>query len=337
MGRYTIAGESDFQHWKSSELGRLRKAPGLIGPMGQPGPAKPRPDPYPDWDFVAEDIAGNPGFYGSADYHMPPGYATPGGAPTPGYATPGSMPTPGYATPGSTPTPGYATPGSTPTPDYASMDQELQVPAGLGMASQAAARHPNIEPGFFSSPEYQEIPNYGQQNAIQTKYFGQLDGYRAGQDAAYEAYLNRTGQPAPTDVSQGWKDEQAFLAATEEKYGPGPYTLPPMAPPAPSAPSAFQPAPPAPSPGTNLNIPTILGSGSGGGVIPALDSLKSLAMRGNTDLSSALYGSGGGGRVSLMRDGGSVGFRPVRRMAGPSRNPQAGFVDKPLYNDARII
>jgi hypothetical protein len=80
-----------------------------------------------------------------------------------------------------------------------------------------------------------------------------------------------------------------------------------------------------------------LGSGSGGGVIPALDSLKSLAMRGNTDLSSALYGSGGGGRVSLMRDGGSVGFRPVRRMAGPSRNPQAGFVDKPLYDDARII
>ena len=62
------------------------------------------------------------------------------------------------------------------------------------MAAEEAKRNPNIEPGFYSSPEYQAIPGGGQRDAIQTKYFGQIDGHRRGQDAAYEAYLTRTGQ-----------------------------------------------------------------------------------------------------------------------------------------------
>jgi len=102
-------------------------------------------------------------------------------------------------------------------PNYTFMDQKLQA----SQAAATAARNPNIESGFYSSAEYQALPKFGQRNAIQTKYFGQLNGFQGGMDAAYEAYLNRTGQPAPTSISQGWKDEQASLAANKEKYGPG--------------------------------------------------------------------------------------------------------------------
>ena len=102
-------------------------------------------------------------------------------------------------------------------PNYTFMDQKLQA----SQAAATAARNPNIESGFYSSAEYQALPKFGQRNAIQTKYFGQLNGFQGGMDAAYEAYLNRTGQPAPTSISQGWKDGQASLAANKEKYGPG--------------------------------------------------------------------------------------------------------------------
>ena len=70
---------------------------------------------------------------------------------------------------------------------------------------EEAKRNPNIEPGFYSSPEYQAIPKFGHQNAIQTKYFGQLDGFQSGMDGAYEAYLTRIGQAnkiTPTPPTQ---------------------------------------------------------------------------------------------------------------------------------------
>jgi hypothetical protein len=67
------------------------------------------------------------------------------------------------------------------------------------------------------------------------------------------------------------------------------------------------------------DIPTIFGSGGagaiGGGALPAINSLKDLATRGSTDLNSALYGSGSSS-VPLMRDGGPMGFRPVRMQTG---------------------
>ena len=52
-----------------------------------------------------------------------------------------------------------------------------------------------------------------------------------------------------------------------------------------------------------------------GGAIPAISSLGDLATRGRTDLDSSLYGGGRGG-VALMRDGGSMGFRPLGMQAG---------------------
>ena len=71
---------------------------------------------------------------------------------------------------------------------------------GLGLSSlmgeqPQATQNPNIDSGFYNSPEYQGLPKMGQQNSIQTKYFGQVDGFQGGMDAAYEAYLNKTGQP----------------------------------------------------------------------------------------------------------------------------------------------
>ena len=73
------------------------------------------------------------------------------------------------------------------------------------MAAEEAKRNPNIEPGFYSSPEYQALPKFGQRTAIQTKYFGQLDGFQSGIDDAYEVYLTRTGQAnkiTPTPPTQ---------------------------------------------------------------------------------------------------------------------------------------
>jgi hypothetical protein len=56
-------------------------------------------------------------------------------------------------------------------------------------------------------------------------------------------------------------------------------------------------------------------SGGRGGTIPAIYSLGDLATSGRTDLNSSLYGGGRGG-VALMRDGGSMGFRPLGMQAG---------------------
>jgi len=87
-----------------------------------------------------------------------------------------------------------------------------------------------------------------------------------------------------------------------------------------ASPSSTQPIPGRDLPDTaqpTFDIPTIFdsvdsGVSGSGGVVPALDSLRDLAMQGNTDLNSALYGGGGGGgSVPLMRDGGSMGFRPI--------------------------
>jgi hypothetical protein len=78
-------------------------------------------------------------------------------------------------------------------------------PAPAPMAAEEAKMNPNIEPGFYSSPEYQALPRFGHQNAIQTKYFGQVDGFQSGMDGAYEAYLTRIGQAnkiTPTPPTQ---------------------------------------------------------------------------------------------------------------------------------------
>ena len=79
-------------------------------------------------------------------------------------------------------------------------------PTPAPMAAEEAKMNPkNVEPGFYSSPEYQALPKFGQQNAIQTKYFGQLDGFQSGMDGAYEAYLTRIGQAnkiTPTPSTQ---------------------------------------------------------------------------------------------------------------------------------------
>jgi hypothetical protein len=78
-------------------------------------------------------------------------------------------------------------------------------PTPAPMAAEEAKMNPNIEPGFYSSPEYQALPRFGHQNAIQTKYFGQVDGFQSGMDGAYEAYLTRIGQAnkiTPTPPTQ---------------------------------------------------------------------------------------------------------------------------------------
>ena len=83
-------------------------------------------------------------------------------------------------------------------PDGAPGLGKTQIDLGLSslMAQQPqATQNPNIDSGFYNSPEYQGLPKMGQQNSIQTKYFGQVDGFQGGMDAAYEAYLNKTGQP----------------------------------------------------------------------------------------------------------------------------------------------
>jgi hypothetical protein len=73
------------------------------------------------------------------------------------------------------------------------------------MAAEEAKRNPNIEPGFYSSPEYGGLPKIGAADMSPKKYFGPgSSSIRI--DAAYEAYLTRTGQtnrilpdPSPSD------------------------------------------------------------------------------------------------------------------------------------------
>ena len=146
-----------------------------------------------------------------------------------------------------------------------------------------------------------------------------------------------TGPPGPATVGvpaspEGWLPPGQPPPPPPSFVGPLPTQVPGQALPGqtlPGQPLSGQPLPgqplpspaPSPAPFPDTNIPTIFGSssvgGGSGGVVPALDSLRSLAMRGNTDLNSALYGSGSVGRsVPLMRNGGSMGFRPIGRMIG---------------------
>ena len=60
-------------------------------------------------------------------------------------------------------------------------------------AIQQATMHPNVEPGFFGSLEYQGLPTMGTADISPRKYFGPgPSSIRI--DDAYEAYLIRTGQ-----------------------------------------------------------------------------------------------------------------------------------------------
>lgn len=103
---------------------------------------------------------------------------------------------------------------------------------GLGLSSlmgpqPQATQNPNIDSGFYNSPEYQGLPTIGTSDVVQKKYFGTGSG-SIDSDSAYEAYLNRTGQ---TDrIIPGYAPAEDVLPSTSPflKTRPGDEGAPPM-------------------------------------------------------------------------------------------------------------
>ena len=92
------------------------------------------------------------------------------------------------------------------------------------MAAEEAKRNPNIEPGFYSSPEYGGLPMVGTADMSPKKYFGPgSSSIRI--DAAYEAYLTRTGQtdrilpdPSPSDSLPPYNADQIPTQNEDDSY-----------------------------------------------------------------------------------------------------------------------
>jgi hypothetical protein len=308
-------------------LGNLGRRPdfGPPAPMQSAVPPEPVRLPNPDqgsnpWSIPPPRMQAPGGLYGGL------GAPNLGGMnPAPSGAPPGFIPPSGPATHAVMPfvNPSTGETWDAPSGGYTPPEGWQGAPGGLygglgapnpdvfhphGVAGNEAARNPLLG-GALQQPPANRVGYDIKPGSASDQDWQQYLGAKASaQKQRDEGFMGRVVLPGEGGFASGsWRPENNMSGLLPNALSQPPRVAPP---PPPIAPPAFNPGQDFPD--TNLNIPTIFGNGSigggsigggsiGGGVVPALNSLRDLAMRGNTDLNSVLYGSSGGGSVPLRR------------------------------------